>query len=317
MADISAYVKILSNLKVDRSKGAPAPHKAILLLSVFQLIDAGFITNNRIFITAELVSRFKDNWHHLVQSEKFNPNFSLPFYHLHNDRGHIWNLKTLPGRELLLTSSNSIKSFDALKNCIEYAFFDEDFFRLVSNPIYRKVLTTTLLDTYLQGQRFLYYGENSIDRIEGQILNESTVEYRQTIEKTDEEDLFVRGAVFKKVIPKQYNYTCCISGMKIISTREVQMIDACHIIPFSESHDDTIKNGISLSPNLHRAFDRYLVTINKQFEVVVSPDFMESGGFPIKAFHGKKIHLPREIRFYPSIDNLNWHNERFYQLQNR
>jgi putative restriction endonuclease len=317
MADISAYVKILSNLKVDRSKGAPAPHKAILLLSVFQLIDAGLIDSNRVFITAELVARFKDNWHQLVKNEKFNPNFSLPFYHLHNDRGHIWNLKTLPGRELLLTSSNSIRSFNALKNCVEYAFFDKDLFGLLKNPVGRKVLTAILLETYLQGQTLSYYEENTIDVIEDQILNESTVEYRQTIENTDEEDLFVRGAVFKKVIPKEYNYTCCISGMKIISTREVQMIDACHIIPFSESHDDTIKNGISLSPNLHRAFDRFLVTINDKFEVVVSQDFMESGGFPIKAFHGKKIHLPREFKFYPSIENLNWHNERFYQLQNR
>ncbi|WP_201288840.1 HNH endonuclease signature motif containing protein [Polaribacter septentrionalilitoris] len=40
------------------------------------------------------------------------------------------------------------------------------------------------------------------------------------------------------------------------------MIDACHIVPFSISNDDTIPIGISLSPNLYRAFDRGLITIN-------------------------------------------------------
>lgn len=30
-----------------------------------------------------------------------------------------------------------------------------------------------------------------------------------------------------------------------------QLVDACHIVPFAISKDDTINNGISLSPNLH------------------------------------------------------------------
>jgi putative restriction endonuclease len=48
------------------------------------------------------------------------------------------------------------------------------------------------------------------------------------------------------------------------------MVDACHIIPFSISHDDTIRNGICLSPNLHRAFDRGLFTLTNDLEVKVS-----------------------------------------------
>ncbi len=85
-----------------------------------------------------------------------------------------------------------------------------------------------------------------------------------------EEEIFVRSGLFKKTTPKIYNYSCCISGMKVETTINAQMVDACHIVPFSISKDDTIPNGISLSPNLHKAFDRGLITINKEYIVRVS-----------------------------------------------
>ena len=62
VSDVSKYILKLSRLKVDRSHGAPAPHKAILLISVLQSILEGQIKDNRIAITPELVARFKDNW---------------------------------------------------------------------------------------------------------------------------------------------------------------------------------------------------------------------------------------------------------------
>ena len=51
-----------------------APHKPILLLSIIQLIAKGVITSNRIFITAELMLSFKQNWKLLIETEH-SPNF--------------------------------------------------------------------------------------------------------------------------------------------------------------------------------------------------------------------------------------------------
>ena len=299
-------------LKVDRSKGAPAPHKAILLLSVIQAIEVGEIEENKIFITPELVARFKDNWHMLVKNEKFNPNFSLPFYHLKSDG--FWHLKTEPGREILLTSSSSIKSFASLKSTVAYAYFDDEVYVLLMSAENRALAKQTLLVTYLNGQQLEDKEYNLFQDVERQILHESPVEYKREIAASDEEEIFVRSGVFKKVIPRVYNYTCCISGMKIIATRDIQMIDACHIVPFAESHDDTIKNGISLSPNFHRAFDRFLITINNRYEIIVSEHFTESASYSIRAFHGRKIYLPDDLQYQPSVDNLNWHFERFMLL---
>jgi putative restriction endonuclease len=101
--------------------------------------------------------------------------------------------------------------------------------------------------------------------------------------------------------------------MRIIASREVQMIDACHIVPFSETHDDTISNGISLCPNLHRAFDRGLITIDEEYRVVVSNTFSEhSVDYSIRQYEGKQLSLPSREAHFPAIENLRWHKSRIF-----
>ena len=89
------------------------------------------------------------------------------------------------------------------------------------------------------------------------------------------------------------------------------MIDACHIIPFSESHDDTITNGISLCPNLHRAFDRHLITLDDDYRVVMKPFAEDESIYSIKQFEGKQILMPENVKHYPKQENLEIHRERF------
>lgn len=126
-------------------------------------------------------------------------------------------------------------------------------------------------------------------------MNENPVEYKNEIKNLllddNEEEIYLRGSLFKREIPKIYNNACCISGMKINATINVSMIDACHIIPFSESYDDTITNGIALCPNLHRAFDRGLIAIDDNYEVLINRNFVESKNtvYTIREFEGKQI----------------------------
>lgn len=96
--------------------------------------------------------------------------------------------------------------------------------------------------------------------------------------------------------------------MKIDATINVSIIDACHIIPFSESYDDTITNGIALCPNLHRAFDRGLIGTNESYRIVVSNVFTEdSTAYSIRFFDGKAIKLPNLKCYNPKKENLEWH----------
>jgi len=87
------------------------------------------------------------------------------------------------------------------------------------------------------------------------IFNEPPSEYRravkQLIDRKDDEEVFLRGSLFKREIPRIYGNRCCISGLKIDNTYNISMIDACHIVPFSKSYDDTVSNVIALCPNFN------------------------------------------------------------------
>ncbi|PLX05203.1 MAG: hypothetical protein C0594_08070 [Marinilabiliales bacterium] len=101
-SQISKYLKF----KQGTAKGLPkAPHKPILILSVIKGIETGLISDNKIFITPELVSFFRSFWDKLVVTGH-TPNFSLPFFHLKNEKSGIWKLKCKPGFDSAITSSN-------------------------------------------------------------------------------------------------------------------------------------------------------------------------------------------------------------------
>ena len=321
---IAKYLNYFKKLNRGYTKNlGRAPHKPILLLSVLQLVKNGSIDSNKIFITADLILAFKRNWKQLVATEH-SPNFSLPFYHLQSEP--FWYLIPKSGKRIVLTKSKSIKSFKSLKENIAYAEIDKELYLLFQNPISQTLLEQYILDQYFNSTKSEYsdqektYEENFI---ENSILNESTEAYQNQIkslrerleEDQFEEEIFVRGGLFKKAIPNIYNFTCCISGLKIESTKNIQMVDACHIHPFSLSNDDTVPNGIALSPTLHRAFDRGLITINSDYLVRISPTVEDDNSeISITQFEGSQILLPEKEKWYPSQESLNWHNKEIYLL---
>ncbi|MFN7704226.1 MAG: HNH endonuclease [Chryseotalea sp.] len=316
---LDKYLRIFQKLKIDRAHGN-APHKPILLISVLQTFQNGINNNQRIYITPELVALFKSNWNSLVTTNH-DCRFALPFYHLTSDK--FWKLISNPGFENILQLSASMKSFANLNAAVDCAIIDEDLYELMKDKNSTKILTQFLLDEYFPNSKGNFNNssnsqQNLFDDIENKILKEPSEEYRHEIKKLleqkNEEEIFLRGSLFKREIPKIYNNTCCISGMKIDATINVSMVDACHIVPFSVSFDDTVTNGIALCPNLHRAFDRGLIAIDEKYKVVVSNNFKEDGtNYSIKAFEGKEINLPKMKSYYPLRENLGWHFDNIFK----
>ena len=193
----------------------------------------------------------------------------------------------------------------------------------MKDPISNVILKNLLLDEYFPGTKTHLleereYLNDKYSEIENKILHEPPANYRSEIQtlikQQDEEEIFIRGGIFKREIPKIYNYTCCISGMRIDATVQVSLIDACHIVPFSESYNDTISNGIALCPNLHRAFDRGLISVDDDYRVIVSGTFTEGeSDYMIRKFDRKRINLPNNKMFWPSKDNLSWHQQSVFK----
>jgi len=319
--DISFYSNAVTKIRRAPQNGG-APHKPILLISVLQAVREKQITDNKIYITPELVGLFKSNWNKYVTTNH-HTKFFLPFFHLSRDKSGFWRLIPNLGYEKLIEPGAEIRSFRALKLAIKYAEIDIELFHLMLEENSNKTLHKIIVDKYFPHKKDDNDPSptNYITQISNEILEESTVEY---VKKTKqlranlndeeyEEERFLRSVRFKREVLRNYNDTCCISGLRIDATANISMLDACHIIPFSESYDDTISNGLALTPTLHRAFDRGLISLNGNYQVLIKSDFIESNNSPysIKQFEGRKILLPKRHEWFPSTHKIQYHREKF------
>ena len=316
---LSRYLHQFERLnRASHSTLGKAPHKPILLLSVLQLVRDGIIQSHRIFISPDLVIAFKSNWELLVKTGH-TATFALPFFHLRSEP--FWRVIFNLG---MGNGIKSISSFAALKRLVAFAEIDQDLFDLLLNPISNAAIESMLLETYFPETKTIYKAHNSFSiatHIEAEIISEPAAIYQErmiAIEHSGvdiEEERFIRNSIFKKQIPKIYGYRCCISGMKLEAGFNVQMVDACHIVPFSLSRNDTISNGLSLAPNLHRAYDRGLLTITSNYRVRISNSFKENDSpFSLGQFENRLLLLPDNTSEYPAVENLIWHNKECFVL---
>jgi putative restriction endonuclease len=311
----SVYLNKIKRLRRDTSHGESAPHKPILLISILEQIGLNALPTNQFPITPELIATFRENWSLLVRTSKYAPNFILPYSHLRGEK--FWHLVAYSGFQSVLDKSK-LRTFSEAQEMVAFASFDEALYALLQDSTIRQEFLQVLLTTYFPDSQNRFWSkapENAyLQNIENKVLHDSSENYRVEYEQLPDEERFVRKGVFKKVVPRLYNYACCISGMKIDSLLDISMVDACHIKPFSVSFDDTVHNGISLCPNLHRAFDRGIIAFDKDYRVIISKTFVEHpSAYSIKQFEGKEIMLPNDSLFYPHQSNLEWHRQNIFR----
>lgn len=311
------FLNCLTSVKRASTKYGPAPHKPILLLTFLEMVDKGMITENRVTVSADLVGLFQENWRILVDTPH-QADFTQPFFYLQNDNvkgTHFWFLVPKPGMSI----HGHIKSINTLIDHLDFGHFDEHLHQLMQdkacNQLFRRAILEKyfpeMMDTYMLRKKL---GNDYLRELENFILKRSS-DPTKTIRLSKEEEVFVRQAFFKKYIPQIYNDTCCISGMRLISVHGYSMVDACHIVPFSKGQNDHVSNGIALCPNLHRAFDRGLISIDQDYRVLVSSLISENSQHPysLSILKGKNLHLPENPVYFPDQENLNWHRSNIFK----
>ena len=314
---LDKYLYAFSKLKRANTIYGRAPHKPVLLLSIIELIDKGLIVKNAVPINANLVGVFKENWQLLVPT-LHQADFTQPFYYLQSEKvagTPIWVLQAYPGYQI----NAHIKSVNKLAEVCAYGYFAEELFLLLADKHSRISFKHLLLDIYFSESKasFQAMKQNGKGYMHDQIidvLNEPEAQYKRVSIHT-EEDVFVRSGLFKHLVPKIYNNQCSFTGMQLTSIFNYSFIDACHIVPFSHSHNDKINNGIALCPNLHRAFDRGLVGITNDYRILVSSLLIEDDSHPygLGQLEGKNISLPKNEIHYPEVESLIWHRENVFK----
>lgn len=122
----------------------------------------------------------------------------------------------------------------------------------------------------------------------------------------------VNQGFFRAAVLAAYDSTCCITGISVNA-----LLCASHIIPWSQDKKNRTnpRNGLCLNAIHDRAFDRGLLTITLDYEVMISPRIRVMKGKGLEAFIHEydraKIKIPD--RFAPSPSFLQFHHEHIFQ----
>lgn len=120
----------------------------------------------------------------------------------------------------------------------------------------------------------------------------------------------VRDANFRHIILDAYSDTCAITGLRIVNGFGRAEANAAHIRPVKENGPDIVRNGLALSATCHWLFDRHLISLTDECELLVSKNLPKrlTNLFPSQ---GHKILLPDNNLKRPNPLFLEHHRKQF------
>ncbi len=307
---LQQYLHEFTNLRIDRAHGN-APHQPVLLLTVIEMIEQEQIEINEIAPSPHLVEIFLKYWNCITNRK---PNPALPFFHLKSRS--FWHHHPNPGYEKALEVVSQIKTFSKLRKIISHASLDQELFMLLKKPVERELLRKALIDKYLSDRLYdiqkIISEEQQISGFSKELFDYAQQDFAIRLEEPIESKKKIRDPGFRRTIMRIYDYTCAVCKLQILTLNGESVTEAAHIIPFSESNSDDVRNGISLCKLHHWAFDRHLFSVDESYQVVVSDLMTEQGPteWKLATLDGKDILLPNREEFYPAQDALAWHRER-------
>lgn len=302
--NFDGYQKKISNLRTGSIYGHIKPHKPVMILALMSLIENGKIKSNRIDYSPTLLELFK-RFFDIVKSEQDALNPLLPFFYLRGDG--FFHHKPLYGKERCyesLSDPGSIKKFTGI---VQYSYLDGDLYAYLQDQTALNTLRDILIESYFP--RF----KNQIQRI---VKEEKEITGYETILKESPDKIRLtksvyRSTAFARTIREIYDYRCAACGLRL-NLNGLVIIDAAHLIPFSETQDDDPRNGIALCKNHHWAMDRFIIVPGKDKLWHVSPELDDriDGCKEIIGLNKRKILLPQDQKYYPKSDSLDWRHSR-------
>lgn len=274
-----------------------APHKPLLLLVVCDMAASGELPEKILSFSGELVFRFVTYWSVVAHRRNQKPDVLLPFFHLQSST--FWEPLDVNGfvtRERKLTVA---------------VRFDPSFREALNSHVFRDLLRKTLIATYFtSAQERVALCEFTGTVLTSDDLDSVTEAIRSQIDKT------CREARFRLAVVPAYNYTCALTGYRVVTRSAGAIVDAAHIHRFSVSKNNDRTNGIALCKNAHWLFDQGLWSIDENHLVVVAATAFEESGdaaYLLRNFHGRRLHLPSDSALWPNQSCIAWHRKNCFQ----
>lgn len=123
----------------------------------------------------------------------------------------------------------------------------------------------------------------------------------------------VRDRVFRKRVLQAYGERCAVTGLKLINGGGRAEVAAAHIRPVESSGPDIINNGVALSGTAHWMFDRGLISVSDELEILVSRHVNDREGVTGLISRTGRLVGPQLMRDRPHPAFLAWHRENCFK----
>jgi putative restriction endonuclease len=303
---LATYADKFSQLNVGRIAGHERPHKPVMLLALLDLFEQGVIKENRITYSPELLELFGE-YFDAVRSERDQPTPINPFFYLRGDG--FWHHHPCPGQEAVLRALSAPPGIKAFQAISDYVSLDDELFGLLCDPLSRSQLRSALINRYFADQRAKVIA--LVERESEIAQYQRRLEEGGRIAETPGIPEILRDTAFSRVVRRAYDYRCAACGLRVVLEGGLYIVDAAHLIPFAESHDDDPRNGIALCKNHHWAMDRNLIGpgTDRMWHVTSSLDDRLEGQRDLINLNGRSILLPHDPRYYPKDAALLWREQ--------
>jgi len=315
MSDLATYIYQFAHLRRANAKFGhyseitqqKAPHKPILLLAVLDLVARGVITSSFIDVTGDLIELndlFNLYWRRVMPLGQ-NSSIAFPFPRLNGEP--FWELVPQPGSTITPALISNTTSVSYLRKYALGARIDEDLFHIMQTGAGRNALRETLLRSC--------FSDNARIALEEQ-ANINAEAYRYSIElehqahlplvkETLAADMYkpaVRDQGFRRIVVSTYDHRCALCGVRIVTPEGHTVVDAAHIIPWSKSQNDDIRNGMALCKICHWAFDEGMMGVSENYDVITSRQIAANTNVPgfLMTLTGRSIISPSDRDLWPA-----------------
>ena len=148
MKYLSLYKKQFCDLHVKITDGKRMPHKAILLISIIDLLNCGYITSNKIYLDDTIKDTFELNWLKFIKTKP--PTVWTPFWHMKKEL--FWHFCPITSHKEIedLVGPGETASIGKMRTSIRYAYLDNELYYLLKSSEERDALYYILVSTYLR-----------------------------------------------------------------------------------------------------------------------------------------------------------------------
>ncbi len=124
----------------------------------------------------------------------------------------------------------------------------------------------------------------------------------------------LRDRVFRRIVLSAYDSRCAITGLKLINGGGRAEVEAAHIWPVEKNGPDIVNNGLALSGTAHWMFDRGLISVADNHDILVSSRINDPDSVHAMLNRTGRIIPPLLQRDYPHPRFLKWHRENCFKV---